>query len=329
MYMKDIKFLLIAILVILNLIVTLFPLFLKSLASSEFVSPQIKREAQRVKLNNFSKSEQEFWNRIKDVNFDQVNNVNNKSEIAKAEKPSVGQVKERPIVNKRPETRKPTISKTKPEKPYSRFLFVGDSVMFELGSALQSSLQQFYKINNTKLDYKISTGLNRIDYYDWYARTTKLINSYHPDVLVVMFGANEDQDITDYNHNYRVVLTEEWKKAYRERVERYAKLVDSSSVRKVYWVGLPISSSAHYNQYFSIFNKIYMDVSKTHPKIEFVSSWERFSVKGKFAPVLADKSGKRGYVKVNDGLHLTEHGAKILSDLIIDKMIKDKIIKVK
>ncbi|MGL5064908.1 MAG: DUF459 domain-containing protein, partial [Microcoleus sp.] len=52
-----------------------------------------------------------------------------------------------------------------------------------------------------------------------------------------------------------------------------------------------------------------------------------FASGDEFAPVVADKSGKRGYIKVNDGLHFTLHGSRIVSDLIVDKMVADKILK--
>ncbi len=200
--------------------------------------------------------------------------------------------------------------------------------MFDLATAVQYSLQKSYNIRQTKLAYKVSTGLNRIDYYDWYARTGKLIKSYKPDVLVVMFGGNDNQDIKDFQGKYRVILTDEWKKAYRERVDRYAKLVSSSpSIRKVYFVGHPKTSHVGYYRFFNTINEIYRDVAKSYPKVEFISAWDAFSVAGKYAPIVADKSGKKRYVRVSDGVHFTIHGAIIMSDLVIDSMVRDKILK--
>ncbi|WP_445242581.1 SGNH/GDSL hydrolase family protein [Microcoleus sp. Pol12B5] len=211
--------------------------------------------------------------------------------------------------------------------PYRKFLFIGDSVMFDLGIQLQYTLKKKYNIVDTKIDYKVSTGLNRIDYYDWYARTRQILNNYQPDVVIVLFGANDRQNIIDSQGKGRAVLTKEWQKAYQERVERYAKLLDSSSVRKVYWVGQSIPNKSSYLKAFPIMNDIYKNASKSSSKIEFVSTWETFAQAGKFVPVVANKSGKRGYVKNNDGLHFTSHGAQIISDLIVDQMVSDKILK--
>jgi hypothetical protein len=323
--MRDREFLLLALLVTTGLISFNFPVFLKNLASSQFASPQIKEAAQKVKLSGFRKSEQEFWSKIKDVNFD---SSEGESETYAADKTPDSKPENRPIPPQPTEKPKPAKDKAKPEKPYSRFLFIGDSIMFDLATAVQYSLQKSYNIRQTKLAYKVSTGLNRIDYYDWYARTGKLLKSYKPDVLVVMFGGNDNQDIKDFQGKYRVILTEDWKKAYRERVDRYAKLVSSSpSIRKVYFVGHPKTSHVGYYRYFYTINEIYRDVAKSYPKVEFISAWDAFSVGGKYAPIVADKSGNKRYVRVSDGVHFTAHGAIIMSDLLIDNMVRDKVLK--
>jgi uncharacterized protein len=327
--MKDRNFLLLANSVILTLIVTNFPFFLKSLGSSPLGSVEVRQASQQIKLNGFRKVEQEFWSSIKDVDFDKVER---KSDLVQAaEKPLAKPVKITPkpvaSVKSKVQLVKANPKINQPEKPYKKFLFIGDSIMFDLGTQIQYTLNKEYNVKDTKLAYKVSSGLNRIDFYDWYEHTTDILSDYKPDVLVVMFGGNDNQDIRDFQGKYRVSLSDEWKKAYRERVDKYAKIVSQSSLRKVYWVGQPISRNARYNKFFTALNESYRDVSKSYPKIQYISTWERFSVNGDFAPVLADKSGKKAYVKNSDAVHFTYHGAKIASEIVIDKLTFDKIIK--
>ena len=313
--MRDREFLLIVTSVILTLIFSNLSLFLKSFSSTPFASPEIKQAARLFENQSSRKSEPDFWSKIKDLDFDRIPP---KTETAKTEKTR--------IVPKKT-TKKPVAVKPKLTIPYRRFLFIGDSVMFDLGIQLQYTMKEKYNIADTKLDYKVSSGLNRIDYYDWYARTKEIIQDYQPDVVIILFGGNDTQDITDFQGKYRAIATKEWQTAYQERVEKYAKLLDSSSVRKVYWVGQSISNKSWYAKLFPMMNDIYKNASKSSKKIEFISTWDTFSEAGKFAPMVADKSGKRGYVKVNDGVHFTAHGAKIVGDLIADKMAADKILK--
>lgn len=327
--MKDREFLLLVCLVTGTLIFSNLSLFLKSIASSSFLQPSLKQAAQQLKLEGFRQTEQAFWNRLKEVNLDEFSTP---SEVASVEPVTIPpQPQPTPTPSPKPSAKpvvaSPSVPPSKPEKPYTRFLLVGDSIMFDLGVKIRYSLNNQYQLKTVKLDYKVSTGLNRIDYYNWYTRTSTLIKSYQPDVIVVLFGGNDNQDIIDFQGKYRRVLSEEWKQAYRQRVERYAKLISDSSVRKVYWVGQPMSRKARYNKFFSILNSIYREVSLSHPKIEYVSTWETFSSKGKYTPVVADKAGKRGSVKASDGVHFTSHGAKIISELILEQMRNDKIIK--
>ncbi len=324
--MKDREFLLIVTSVILTLIFSNLSLFLKSFASTPFASPEIKQAARQIEIDGFRKSEQDFWSKIKDINFD---SLPKKSELPPVQTETKTAVQPpQPATAKKPtQGKKTTPAKPKLTIPYRRFLFIGDSVMFDLGIQLQYTLKKKYNIADTKIDYKVSTGLNRIDYYDWYARSRQTINNYQPDVVIVLFGANDRQNIIDSQGKARAVMSKEWQKAYQERVEKYANLLDSSSVRKVYWVGQSMPNKSSYLKAFPIMNNIYKTASKSSSKIEFISTWETFGQGGKFVPVVANKSGKRGYVKNNDGLHFTSHGAQIISDLIVDKMVSDKILK--
>ncbi len=316
--MRDREILLIVTSVILTLIFSNLSLFLKSFSATPFASPEIKQAARQIEIDGFRKSEQDFWSKIKDINFDSL--------PKKSENAPVKTATQSTVIPQKP-AKKTTAAKPKLTVPYRKFLFIGDSVMFDLGTQLQYSLKEQYNIADTKIDYKASSGLNRIDYYDWYARTSQIIKDYRPDVIIVLFGGNDTQDITDSQGKYRAILTPEWQQVYQERVQKYAKLLDSSSVRKVYWVGQSISNKSSYIKAFPIMNDIYKTASKSSSKIEFISTWDRFAEAGKFVPVVADKLGKRGYVKVNDGVHFTSHGAQIISDLIVDKMAKDKILK--
>lgn len=321
--MRDKEILLIATSVILTLIFTNLSLFLKSFSSTPFASPEIKQVARKIEIDGFRKSEQDFWSKIKDIDFDKASSKSASSAVKTEQKPAI-QAKKATL---KP-ARKTIAAKPKLTRPYRKFLFVGDSVMLDLGTQLQYTLKEKYNITDTKIDYKVSSGLNRIDYYDWYARTRELINDYQPDVIIVLFGGNDTQDINDYQGKYRVIMTKEWQKAYQERVDKYAELLKYSSVQKVYWVGQSISNKSFYLNQFPIMNDIYKKASKVSGRIQFISTWDTFAEGGQFTPVVADKSGKRGYVKVNDGLHFTSHGAQIISDLIIDKMAADKVLKV-
>lgn len=325
--MKDKQFLLISSLTSLLLILFNYPLFIKSISTSKFTNNQIKLAAVKAEFKGFQKAEAKFWNSIKEIDLDGVEQNTDtdkiiKTKIASIQKKDVPQIK-----NTQPLA---TTAKTKPKPPLTRYLFAGDSIMYALGVELQNGIKKsLYKIDTVKVDYKVSSGLNRIDFYDWYKRTPQIISKYNPEAMVVIFGGNDDQDILDINGVYRGELTPEWEKAYEERVKRYAKLIEKSSVKKVYWVGHPMSNLPRYNKFFPIFNKIYQKVANSNSKIEFIDCWNVFADNGKFKAVVANKSGKKKQVRTRDGIHFTHHGAKIIADIVIEKMMKDEVLQLK
>ena len=200
--MKDLRFLLIASLGTVVLAAINYPLVIKSLGSSKLVNNQLKQAAREVKIEGFRKTETEFWNSIKEIEFDDTSQ-NTKSN---------------------PTEKQPTAESTevkKREKPLTRFLLLGDSIMYAFGVEFDNAANKSdFKFDEIKVDFKISTGLNRIDFFDWYARTPQVISKYNPDAVIVIFGGNDDQAILDTDGKFRAELTPEWKAAYQERVER-------------------------------------------------------------------------------------------------------------
>ena len=321
--MKDFRILLIASLGTLVLTVINYPLVIKSLGSSKLANNQLKQAAREVKIEGFRKTETEFWNSIKEIEFEDTSQPLRESQNGKnnpTEKNSLLQPGEQPI-NELTEVKEK-------EKPLTRFLFVGDSIMYTFGVEFENAAKKSdFKFDEIKVDFKISTGLNRIDFFDWYARTSQLISKYNPDAVVVIFGGNDDQAILDIDGKFRAELTPEWKLAYQERVERYAKLLNESSVRKVYWIGHAFTNVPRNHKFISIFNEIYQKVSETYPQIDFVDNWNTFAINDNFKPIVANKSGKKGRVRTKDGSHFTHHGARILADNFMEIMNKDGVLQ--
>ncbi|HLJ08358.1 MAG TPA: hypothetical protein VKX24_07455, partial [Acidimicrobiia bacterium] len=75
-----------------------------------------------------------------------------------------------------------------------RVLVVGDSLGIDLGSVLVNDLDATGVVQAT-LDGQVSTGLTRPDYFDWPAELADDLPKYTPQVVVVMLGANDAQDL--------------------------------------------------------------------------------------------------------------------------------------
>ncbi len=305
---NDQKFLILSLLVTSTLIVCNIPLFIKTLAANKFATPEIKQLSNQIEISELRENEQQLWNKIKEVNFEQNNDS----------KPQILLTSNSQNRNHIPIPQR-----------YKKFLLLGDSTMYDLSPFINYDLRRLYHIKNVRLDYNPSGGFNRIDASDWYRKISDSIKSYQPDVLVVMLGTNDDKAILDEQGKYHQKFTQEWKKIYQDRVEKYAKLLSDSSVKKIYWIGQPISNVDYYNKFYPIINEIYRDAVKKYPKIKFLDTWNSFALNGKFAPILPNRLGIKGRVRLNDGVSFSEHGSTIIGDLIFDKMIKDRVITTK
>ena len=72
----------------------------------------------------------------------------------------------------------------------------GDSITQTFGTSFQR-ITQSTGIFTPTLDFHVSTGLARPDYYNWPEHLVKDVLPANPSILVIMFGANDGQNMVD------------------------------------------------------------------------------------------------------------------------------------
>jgi uncharacterized protein len=82
-----------------------------------------------------------------------------------------------------------------PDDP-ARVLIVGDSDAGTFGPYLQQLLGET-QVVETVLDYKVSSGLARPDFFDWHRELETKVPEVDPDIVVVTFGGNDGQFLAD------------------------------------------------------------------------------------------------------------------------------------
>lgn len=210
--------------------------------------------------------------------------------------------------------------------PPVKFLLVGDSMMLVgFGPALENNLLKYKGVSVVR-EGAYSTGLNRIDYFDWFTKTDELITRYQPDVLIVMFGGNDGQGIIDKDKKAHDFGTESWKEVYRQRVNIYLSRV-SPKVKKIYWIGHPIPGNQSFLDKFQTMNPIYQSETAKFANAKFVDTWERFAVNGEYRQSIPDDIGLWQIAKSSDGVHVTDFGGGILANLLIKEILKDIDLK--
>ena len=78
----------------------------------------------------------------------------------------------------------------------AKVLIVGDSDAAAFAPFLQDQLDATGVAAST-LDYKVSSGLARPDFFDWPAHLATMLPAADPDIVVVTFGGNDAQGLSN------------------------------------------------------------------------------------------------------------------------------------
>ncbi len=221
--------------------------------------------------------------------------------------------------------------KTLQEKPLPRpfqghpmhLYIAGDSMMGLPGMAL-TNLSNKTKLIKSQLDYHISSGLVRPDFFNWPAQLQAKARSFDPGAVAVMFGANDNQALQTSSGKVHRFGSDGWKKEYRKRVEDVIALLYQNGVRRVYWIGQPIMPEPSFNNQVKLMNAIYASVAEKTFGVEYIDAYKLLSNgSGEFSQYLRDTNGKLQRVREQDGEHLTYAGGLRVAEAVMAAIKKE------
>ena len=186
----------------------------------------------------------------------------------------------------------------------------GDSISRDLGEGLARVTPA--TLVQIDLDPRPATGLSRPDFFDWSQHLAGVLTESRPDVIVVLFGANDFQNV-EYEGEILDRFGGEWLDLYRQRVDRIMTLLGQPGTQTV-WVGQPPVREPRLSGGLATLNEVYAERAAEHPQVTYVDAWELFS----------DPDG--GYVdeidgvrlRREDGVHLTVDGGNRLAEAVWD-----------
>jgi hypothetical protein len=177
-----------------------------------------------------------------------------------------------------------------------------------------------------RLDYHVSSGLSRPDFFDWPQRIIDQLVTVKPDAAVVLFGANDGQDFISQGKDLHVGSAT-WQKAYAHRVDRVMAILTEGG-RRVYWVGNPVMRDPGYRRRISMMDHIYQQEAQKHPGVIYVPTWSLFTdKKGSYSEYLRDPGGGLVLMRASDGIHLTRAGGDRMAKLVLEVIAKDWSMK--
>ena len=191
-----------------------------------------------------------------------------------------------------------------------RVVEIGDSLGVDLGEAMQSTWPPA-SVQLT-MAARGDTGLANSGYYDWPSQLAGLLTRTHPQVVVVLLGANDLQSMV----TGAAVLydgTPAWNAEYAARVTS----IVSESVHagaRVLWVGEPAMETAFLNAGMSRIDDIAQRVIARYPgRAAYLDSNSVLAPGGSFSFDVTGPTGRQVQVRTPDGVHLMPAGADLLA----------------
>ncbi len=192
-----------------------------------------------------------------------------------------------------------------------RVAVVGDSLAEGLGPAVAESLNA--NLVRVLPLGRQSTGLARLDYFNWQGAMRQLEEQFRPDLVFVMLGSNDAQAQIGPDGNEILVGSVQWVSAYEDRASRFLREATSEGTRVV-WVGVPVVRDRQRWGFYRRVNSIYREAASDDPLATYVDAWGMFETKtGGYTAYLRNERGDLQEMRAPDGLHFTPSGYAYLA----------------
>lgn len=206
----------------------------------------------------------------------------------------------------------PPIARRMPsaEQPLGAWLG-GDSMTIELAQSVTEAVTGRAEIDLTTHP-QVNSGLTRPDFFDWPRYFAEEVLPTDPEVVVVMFGANDSQGM-EVDGKAFAPSTPEWQEEYRRRAGVIMDQLRGPG-RLVLWVGQPHMRDAGFDARMGVLDDIYASEAEGRPWVRFLDSRPVLSPDGEgYQATAADgRSLRQG-----DGIHLDRDGAAALAEAVV------------
>jgi len=208
-----------------------------------------------------------------------------------------------------------------------RVLVIGDSIGLSFGDSMANKLGAG-GIVATTVDAREGTGLTRPDAFDWGAELRADLVHFRPEVVIAMFGGNDDQD-TIVNGRFIPFGSQAWTVIYGSRVAAMADAVHAVHAHLL-WSGIPVVRSAAKSQRLQSVMAVTRAALAGRDGATFVDNVATLSdSSGHYTDALTNSSGQAVIVREPDGIHVSPAGADLLADQAIARMETDWHLVVK
>ncbi|UVK83695.1 DUF459 domain-containing protein [Pseudomonas sichuanensis] len=196
-------------------------------------------------------------------------------------------------------------------------LLVGDSLMQGVAPHLANSLRKRYQIRTVNLS-KQSTGLAYPGFFNW-PKTVAETLAHEPNIrlMVVFLGPNDPWDMPQGKGKpFLRFKSPEWEVAYRARIDSILDQARAHNVQ-VLWVGPPNMEKPRLSTAMGYLSDLYQQQTALYGQ-HYVSANPILGYTDDgFAATVLTPEGKRVKVRVDDGIHFTITGQKMIAAQVL------------
>ncbi|BCJ04925.1 DUF459 domain-containing protein [Mitsuaria sp. RG] len=194
---------------------------------------------------------------------------------------------------------------------------VGDSLMQGVAPHLANSLRKRYQIRTVNLS-KQSTGLAYPGFFNW-PKTVADTLDHEPNVrlMVVFLGPNDPWDMPQGKGKpFLRFKSPEWEVAYRARIDSILEQARTHNVQ-VIWVGPPNMEKARLSTAMGYLSGLYQEQTALFGQHYISANPILGYTDANFSYTVQTPQGKRVKVRVDDGIHFTITGQKMIAEQVL------------
>jgi len=208
-----------------------------------------------------------------------------------------------------------------PKNDIYRLHLVGDWFVDGLKGTLTPALRALPRIQLQSELVELQS-LRRSNWDKWVANIRARAAASSIDIAVVMYGATEFGSVFSPGRKRLRLGTDDWRKAYAERVDSVMKALKSANA-KVYWIGIPIVRRRDHSESFQQINAILRERAYAN-SLTFIDTYSRFQDEnGGFSRNGPDLTGATKLMRTKDGVYFTAAGYEKLAHLVTQMIRRD------
>ncbi|MGC5699432.1 DUF459 domain-containing protein [Pseudomonas sp. NFXW11] len=195
--------------------------------------------------------------------------------------------------------------------------FVGDSLMQGVAPHMANTLRKRYNVKSLNLS-KQSTGLAYPSFFNW-PKTVESTLASNPNIrlMVIFLGPNDPWDMpVAKGKPFLRFKTPDWEVTYRQRIDSILDTAQAHNVQ-VIWVGPPNMEKAKLSTAMAYLSDLYKSQIELYHQ-HFVSANEILGYQSdEFSYYRTTGDGKKVKTRVDDGVHFTTTGQKLIAERVI------------